>query len=76
MTNDSEEWRLSAANWSVYGQQYRPDCGPYPTKQEAREAAQSYYNNARSKVQCRGGKIVAVTLSCPGRKPEEVFLNP
>jgi len=76
MTTDSEDWRWSAANWSVDGRP--PWGGPYTTKGEAKEAAQWYYNDAKRtgrKVLCQGGKIVAVTLSSPSEKTE-VFLNP
>ena len=76
MTNDSEDWRWSAANLSVDGRP--PWGGPYSTKDEARQAAQSYYDNAKKtgrKVRRHGGKIVAVTLSSP-REKTEVFLDP
>ncbi len=71
-----EDWRWSAGNWSVDG--HRPDGGPYTTKDEARKAAQWYYDNAKRtgrKVRCNGGRIVAVTLSSPSEKTE-VFLDP
>ena len=76
MTNDSEDWRWFAANWSVDG--HCPDGGPYPTKDEAREAAQSYYDDAKRthrKVRCNVAKMVAVTLKSPS-EATEVYLNP
>jgi hypothetical protein len=76
VTDDSEDWHWYAANWSVDG--YRPDGGPYPTKDEARKAAQDYYNDAKRthrKVQVQVRKIVAVTLKSPSEKTE-VFLDP
>jgi hypothetical protein len=76
VTDDSEDRYWSAANWSADG--HRPDGGPYPTKDEARSAAQDYYDNAKRtgrKVRCNGGRIVAVTLSSLSEKTE-VFLDP
>jgi hypothetical protein len=76
VTNNSEDWRWSAGNWSV--DERRPDGGPYTTKDEARKAAQSYYDDAKRtsrKVRCNGGRIVAVTLSSLSEKTE-VFLDP
>ena len=76
MRDDSEDWFWSAANWTVDDR--RPDGGPYTTKDDARKAAQSYYDDAKRtgrKVRRRDGRIVAVSLHCPSAKTE-VFLDP
>jgi hypothetical protein len=76
MMEKSDDWRWSAANWSV--DERAPWGGPYPTKDVARQAAQSYYNDAKGtgrKVRCYDGRIVAVTLSS-ANQTTEVFLDP
>ena len=78
MSDDSEVWHWGAANWSVDGRP--PSGGPYSTKEDARNAAQSYYDDANRthrKVRCHGGRIVAVYLHCPTTNTKtEVYLTP
>jgi hypothetical protein len=76
VSDDSEAWYWAAANWTV--DDHPPSGGPCSTKDDARKAAQSYYDDAKRtgrKVRCRGGRIVAVTLHCPSTKTE-VYLKP
>jgi hypothetical protein len=76
VSDETQEWQWSATNWSVDGR--LPWGAPYSTKDEARSAAQSYYDDAKRtgrKVLCNEGKLVAVTLASRTDRTE-YFLNP